>query len=410
MRMGTRVALALISTLLLIAPLSGCGKKAEGPAGAAKLTVWMQMDPQERTRFEANLAAYKAKHPAVTIDIVPYNTEDLRQQFISAASGGGGPQIIFGPSDQVGPLSVTKLIKPLDQTLPAGFFDRFVPQALDTLDGHLWAAPDQVGNHLVLCYNRKLVPTPPTTHEEFLRIATEQTKGGVYGFTMNTMEPYWLAPFLAGFGGWVMDANHQPTLDTPAMQQALAYLADLKNKHKVMPAEATYENSHTLFQEGKAAMTVNGPWSWADYRKAGIDLGVAPLWTLPNGQRAMAMTASKGYSINANVKDSELPAVIDLIDFLTSPEAELRDAVALGTLPSNKAAWADPAIQGDPTLKASQEAYGFGRRMPVVPEMRVIWDTMRPEMQKTMSGREDPASAARTMQASAAKQIAAMKK
>lgn len=401
----------VIAASLVLAVLSGaCAPKKSAEGGAqVKLTVWMQMDPQERTRFEANLAAYRARHPEVTVDFVPYNTEDLRQQFISAASGGAGPQIIFGPSDQVGPLSVTKLIQPLDQVLPAGFFDRFVPQALDTLDGHLWAAPDQVGNHLVLCYNRKLVPTPPSTHEEFLRIAKDQTKDGGYGFTMNTMEPYWLAPFLAGFGGWVMDANHRPTLDSPAMQQALAYLADLKNAQGVMPREATYENSHTLFQEGKAAMIVNGPWSWADYRKAGIDLGVAPLWTLPSGQRAMAMTASKGYSINANVKPAELPAVIALIDFLTSPEAELRDAVALGTLPSHRTAWDDPAIQGDATLKASQEAYGFGRRMPVVPEMRVIWDTMRPEMQKVMSGRQKPAAAAKAMQLEATRQIAAMK-
>ncbi len=397
--------------LSLALSLSACApKKAEGPAGAVKLTVWMQMDPQERARFEANLAAYKTTHPNVTVDIVPYNTEDLRQQFISAASGGAGPQIIFGPSDQVGPLSVTKLIQPLDEALPKGFFDRFVPQALDTLDGHLWAAPDQVGNHLVLCYNKKLVPVPPVTHEDFLKIAKAQTKDGVYGFSMNTMEPYWLAPFLGGFGGWVMDENHQPTLDSPAMQQALAYLADLKNKQGVMPREATYENSHTLFTEGKAAMIVNGPWSWADYRKAGIDLGVAPLWTLPNGRRAMPMTASKGYSINTHVKASEMPAVIELIDYLTSPEAELRDAVALGTLPSHKDAWADPTIQGDPTLKASQEAYAFGRRMPVVPEMRVIWDTMRPEMQKAMSGGEDAATAAKTMQVEAARQIADMKK
>lgn len=397
--------------LSLALSLSACApKKAEGPAGAVKLTVWMQMDPQERARFEANLAAYKTTHPNVTVDIVPYNTEDLRQQFISAASGGAGPQIIFGPSDQVGPLSVTKLIRPLDEALPQGFFDRFVPQALDTLDGHLWAAPDQVGNHLVLCYNKKLVPVPPVTHEDFLKIAKAQTKDGVYGFSMNTMEPYWLAPFLGGFGGWVMDANHQPTLDSPAMQQALAYLADLKNKQGVMPREATYENSHTLFTEGKAAMIVNGPWSWADYRKAGIDLGVAPLWTLPNGRRAMPMTASKGYSINTNVTADELPAVIELIEFLTSPAAELRDATRLGLLPSHRDAWADAAIQGDPVLHVSQASIESGRRMPVVPEMRVLWDTMRPGMQQVMNGSRTPEAAAREMQAAAVQQIAGMKR
>lgn len=400
----------IAATLVLALSLGACAPKKSADAGSAKITVWMQMDPQERARFEKNLAAYQAKHPEVTVEFVPYDTENLRQQFISAASGGAGPQLIFGPSDQVGPLSVTKLIQPLDQVMPAGFFDRFVPQALDTLDGHLWSAPDQVGNHLVLCFNRKLIPQAPTTHEEFLQLAKAQSKGGAYGFAMNVMEPYWLAPFLAGFGGWVMDDAGQPTLDTPAMREALAYLADLKNAQGIMPRESNYENAHTLFQEGKAAMTVNGPWSWADYRKAGVDLGIAPLWTLPNGRRATPMTASKGYSINANVKSAELPAVIALVEFLTSPEAETLEAVELGVLPSHRDAWSSPAIQNDATLKASQEAYALGRRMPVVPEMRVIWDTMRPELQNVMSGARSPDQAAKDMQASALKQITAMRK
>ncbi|MFM7231173.1 MAG: extracellular solute-binding protein, partial [bacterium] len=160
---------------------------------------------------------------------------------------------------------------------------------------------------------------------------------------------------------------------------------------------------------GKVAMIVNGPWSWAGYREAGIDLGIAPLWALPNGQRASPMTASKGYSINVNVKKDELPAVIALVEHLTSPAATLREATRLGILPSHRDAWNDPAIQADPMLKGSQEGYAFGRRMPVRPEMRVLWDVMRPGLQSVMNGSLAPDAAARQMQAEAEKQIAGMK-
>ncbi len=388
--------------------LASCAPKK--PAGPKELVVWVQMDPEERKRLDANLADYGKTHPDVKLSAVSYDTENLRQQFQTAAAGGAGPQLIFGPSDQVGPLSLLQLIRPLDETLPKGFFDRFVPQALDTLSGHLWAAPDQVGNHLMLVYNKALVPTAPTTHAEFLKIAKAQTAGDHYGFAMNVAEPYWLAPFLAGFGGWVMDAQGAPSLDTPAMRSALAYLADLKNTQKVMPKESDYQNAETLFLDGKVAMIVNGPWSWSKYKKSGLDIGIAPLWTLPNGQRAQPMTAAKGYSINVNVKDDELPAVIELVTFLTSPEATKRDAVALGILPSHKDAWNDPAIQGDPVLKASQEGYATGRRMPVVPEMRVLWDVMRPGLQQVMNGSKKPDEAAKQMQADAVQQIAGMKK
>ena len=402
--LARRTALALTALLLL----SGCGGKS--PAGAPKkIVIWMQMDPEERTRFTKNVAAYEKSHPGVVIESVPYDTENLRQQYQTAAAGGAGPQLIFGPSDQVGPLSQLELIQPLDVALPKGYFDRFVPQSLDTLNGHLWAAPDQVGNHLMLVYNKKLVPTPPRTAAEFLDVAKKLTHGETYGFAMNVNEPYWLAPFLAGYGGWVMDASSQPTLDTQPMRDALAYLADLKNKQAIMPKESDYQIAETLFKEGKAGMIINGPWSWSSYRKAGIDLGVAPIWGLPNGKPGRPMTASKGYSINVNVKAAEMASVIDVISYLTSAPAELLDAVELGILPSDRTAWQDASIQNDPILKASQAGFDGGRRMPVVPEMRVIWDTMRPGLQQVMNGSKSPAAAAKEMQAAAVQQIAGMK-
>jgi len=206
-----------------------------------------------------------------------------------------------------------------------------------------------------------------------------------------------------------MDAEHRPTLDSPAMRKALAYLADLKNGQKLMPRESNYQNAHTLFQEGKAGMIINGPWSWADYRKSGIDIGIAPLWTLPGGGRATPMIASKGYSINVNCPQDDLARVIEFVTFCTSPAAELLAADTLGVLPSHKEAWTDARIQGDPILQASQRGFELGRRMPVVPEMRVLWDVMRPGLQAVMNGSKTPESAAREMQAAAEQQIAGMK-
>jgi len=403
------VAACLASSLF-----AGCGGSAK--PSAAKLVIWEQMDPEERARFEANLEAFKASHPGVTIEHLPFETEQLRTQYQTAVTGGSDtPDLVFGPSDQVGPLSLLKTIRPLDETMPAGFFDRFIPGSLDTLEGHIWAAPDQVGNHLVLVYNRKLVPEAPQDAAAFAALAKRLTRAGsggqpgAYGFAMNLTEPYWLAPFLGGFGGWVMDADHQPTLDSPAMVQALAYLRDLKEKQGVMPRESDYMGAETLFKEGRAAMIVNGPWSWSGYRKAGIDVGVAPIFRLPNGAWAQPMVASKGYSINVNVPKDKLPLVVELVTFLTSAEAQTRQAVALGMLPSHRDAYADPAIAGDPTLKASQVAFERGRRMPVVPEMRVIWDVMRPELQNVMNGAKTPEKAAKDMQANALQQIAAMR-
>ena len=113
-------------------------------------------------------------------------------------------------------------------------------------------------------------------------------------------------------------------------------------------------------------MIVNGPWSWAAYRKGGVDLGIAPLWVLPNGKHAMPMTASKG-AIRSRERAQTARRRDRLRHVLHVARAELRDAVALGVLPSHKDAWNAPEITSDPTLKISQDAFTMGRRMPVVP-------------------------------------------
>ena len=408
-------AAALVFALALTTAGCGGSSKAEKTAAANKLVIWEQMDPEERARLDLNLQAFKAAHPQVEIEHVPYDVEQLRTQFQTAASAGIGPDLIFGPSDQVGPLSLLKLILPLDETLPAGFFDRFIPAALDTLEGHVWAAPDQVGNHLVFLYDRKLVPVPPRTSGEFIAIAKRLTtkaagdKPGVYGFAMNTTEPYWLMPFLTAYGGWIMDANRVPTLDTPAMVKALTFLRGLASEG-IMPRESDYQIAETLFKEKQAAMVVNGPWSWSGYRKAGVDLGIAPIFMIDGADWARPMTASKGYSINVNVSKEKLPLVIELVTFLTSTESQVRSVRELGILPSAAAAYKDPSVAADPTLRASQEAFELGRRMPVVPEMRVLWDVMRPELQAVMNGAKTPEDAARAMQETAVRQIADMRK
>jgi maltose-binding protein MalE len=157
-------------------------------------------------------------------------------------------------------------------------------------------------------------------------------------------------------------------------------------------------------------MIVNGPWSWSAYRKAGVDLGIAPIFRLPGGRWAQPMVASKGYSISVNVTKEKLPLVTELLTFLTSPEAELRSVRELAILPSHRDAYRDSTLLLDPYLAVSIIAIERGRRMPVVPEMRVIWDAMRPEMQNVMNGVKTPAQAAKDMQKAALDQIANMKK
>lgn len=406
----------------LVVGLGACGggggsTSKDGRRGAAATTVviWEQMDPKEVTRFDKHLNAYMAAHPEIKIEHSHFNTEDLRSQFQNAANAGGGPDLVYGPSDQVGPFSILEIIRPLDTLIPAATLAQFHPAAFDTLDGHLWAIPDQIGNHLVLVYNKDLVPTAPADFaaliEEARKLTVDDNGDGSpdrYGLAFETNEPFWLIPFLTAYGGWVMDAQGQPTLGTPAMVKALRFLADLKNRAGIVPRECNYQLMDTLFKERKTPFIINGPWSWQDYIDSGINLGLAPIPPLePGGRWPAPMSAAKGYSINANVSPERLPAVLALLDYLTSPDV-VADFPDLLILPSRREILDSPRVTGNPLLSASRQAYEAGRRMPVTPQMRAIWDAMRPVQQSVMNGSLQPEAAAAQMQKDAVDKIAAM--
>jgi maltose-binding protein MalE len=399
-----------ISIVLVVA--NGCAKKGE-----KGIAIWEQMDPEEQKLLDVRIAAFQKSHPDVPVTRLHFETELLRTQFQTAALAGGGPALVFGPSDQIGPFSVMKLISPLDELFGPKYFSQFIEGSLDTLNGHIYAVPDQVGNHLALVYNKKFVKKAPATSDELISIAEKNTvdknRDGVperYGLVFNTTEPFWLVPFLGGFGGWVMDKNYNPTLDSPAMVKALAFVRDLRTKYHVMPKECDYQQAETLFKEGKAAMIINGPWSWGGYIAAGIDIGLTPIPKMSEtGLWPTPMVSSKGYSVNVNCPKNKLESVKQLVDFLVSTGNQIESATKIKMLPARRAAADSLIASGDPFLVNSLSQLKLGRRMPVVPEMRAIWDSMRPSYQNVLNNEIAPEQAARVMQKAAAEAIVKMK-
>jgi len=405
-------AAALLAALLPAA--AGCGRSDR----SRSVIVWEQMDPQEQVLFDEHVAQFRANHPefaGFSIERVHYRVEDLQTQFQTAALAFGGPNLVYGPSDKIGPYSIMGLLMPVDELLPAAELARFQPEALPTLEGKVWGLPDQVGNHLTLVANRALVDTIAADTDAWLeqlrRLTVDRDGDGKpdqYGLVFNLLEPFWLVPWLGGFGGVVMDDSGRPTLDTPAMAQALGFLAGLK-RERVVPLECDYPLADTIFKEGRAAYIINGPWSWQGYREAGLDIELAALPRVAGtGLWPAPFTSAKCYSINRYLDPATRDCTAALLSWLTGPEVQLNLARRLGVQPGDLTAAAAPELQTDPAMIASRDQIAKGRLMPIVPEMRAVWDAMRPFYQSVMNGELEPAAAAAAMQARAAETIEVM--
>ena len=398
------ILFTLLTALLLV---FGTGRRSDDT-----LVIWTQDNTPGRVLLDSLLQAYQRNHPDTKIIMTYYETEELRSNFIISALGGSGPDLVYGPADAVGPFHVMQIIRPLEPFFDEAYLQQFDEKARVWYKGHLYLLGDRIGNHLTLVYNKKLLPEPPQTTDELIEVGRQLTRDvdgdglmDYYALVWNFVEPFFFVPFLGGYGGWVMDDSARPTLNTPATVNACKLILKLRDLN-IIPRECDLNLADQLFKQQRAAMIINGPWSWSSYIEAGVDIGLARipkvsetgLWPTP-------MVSAKGYSINVNTKGKRLERTLDLLRYLLSEEVQLVTTRKLKTIPSHLKVRQHPDVLNDAILRKSMEQIEVGRLMPVAPEMRAIWDAMRPAYQMVLNGTLSPEAAAEKMQKDAEKLI-----
>jgi ABC-type glycerol-3-phosphate transport system substrate-binding protein len=399
----------LLRVFLAAALLAGaCSPPREA---ANRVVIWHQKAGAERTFFEQIVAEYNRANPGETIKAVYREGEELRDSFIIAAVAGQGPDLVFGPADNVAVFAGTKAIRPWSEVFGGEFFADFTEQGVVRWKGHPWLLADQTGNQLMLVYDRQAMASPPATLDDLIALGKELTVRDAqgttrYALTWNYSEPFFFIPFLTGFGGWIMDDAGRPTLDTPEMRAALQFVLDLRDKHGVMPRYEDYATANLMFLRRRAAMIIDGPWSWAGY---GVPersmLALLPLNTA-TGLRCRPMLAAKGYSLNVNTPSEKFGLIRRVVAHLTGPEVQLSMARKLFTTPTRRVVLEEPDFRENPVLQLALEQAKHSVPMPTAPQLRHIWDGIRGPYRRLVAGDLTPDEAARAMQKDAEERIA----
>ncbi|MBD3290340.1 extracellular solute-binding protein [candidate division KSB1 bacterium] len=394
---------------IVICILLACGRNEE-----KRIVVWHSMRPDATEILKEQLRIFGGRHPGWKFRELFYAPETARTNFIISAIGGSGPALFWGASDNIGPFVELEVIKPIEPYLTEAFLDSFITDPIPAntwYKNHLYQIADRVGNHLCLVYNKKYIQNPPKTMSKLIEMGKDLLENPdfeklEYALAWNYTEPFFAIPFIGGFGGWIMDENYQPTLNTPATVKAAKFIYDLANVEKIIPVESDYETANALFKDGLTAMIINGPWSWNTYLENGIDIGIARIPKIDEtGLWPTPIISPLGYSLNTNLTGEKLEIAVELLKFLTSTEVELVFTKAMATVPSRKEALEDPIVKNNDLLRNSITQIEVGRPMPVVTELRWIWDAMRPAYQGIFTGKYTPEQAANMMQELAVKLI-----
>lgn len=397
----------LISIILITAfALAACGTKV--PDGPMTITLWTKEGESDGgLAYVQSIAdAYTAEHPNVTFEVVNKDVETLREDFQTASLAGAAPDLLWTVSDHLGPFTSADLIQPVDKLVDLDQYVSSATAAVTSPDGQTWGVPISNGNHLMLLYNKSLVAAAPATTDELIaqgkefKAANPDKEYLVY----NQTEAFWFVPWLGGFDGKVFAADGvTPTLNTPEFIATMQFLHDIKWVDGIVPAEADYDTSDTLFKEGNAAMIINGDWSLGGYKEAlGDNLGVAPIPQVSaTGTYPAPYTSGVFFMIPKDLDADTLAVVVDFMNFATNKTNQLDMVTKLTRLPALKEALSDKLITEDPILSGSAAQMSYGTPMPTVTEMRCVWDAIKPELIAVYSDTEDAATAAANAQTAA---------
>ncbi len=372
--------------------------------GPITLTYWEEDNDAADVLLDELSAAFTAANPGITIERKHYSYNDLRNQFrAESLFAGEPPDLVRAPGEFTGPFGELQIVKALDEIFAPEFLDGFLSGALAgaTLRSRVWGLPDNFGGHLMLLYNKALVAQVPLDTDAWivqLRTLTDATTGQ-YGLVFDMTESYWLIPWLAGFGGWPLDAQDKPALATAEMVEALWFLVDLKMEHRVMPEGVDYQMAFDLFSQGKAAYVIDGAWNLDRYAGLGVEVGIAVFPRVSQTKLLPGPMATGRYWFIADGVDGlRLDAAARFVEFMTSAQTQEQWLAKMQRLPSSKEVLASPAVVSDPVFAPVAEQLRLARGVPPALEMTCVWRSMDAYFAKVMAGEMTADEAAPAMQ------------
>ena len=360
------------------------------------VVLWHAYNGDERVALEATAAAWNTAHPdqPLTLVAVPYDA--FADKLSSAIPRGNGPDLFIYPQDRIGDWAAAAVIEPLEFWVDDARADRFTEQSLGAMayHGSLWGLPMTVKS-LVLYYRTDLAAEPPKSTADLLALAAQLKARHVYALAYPSPDLYAHAMWLHGYGGRVMDDDGNLTIATPQATQAMTFARSLVAEG-VAPEDAQGPLIASMFNEGRAATVVSGPWFIPDIGK-GVPWKVT---TLPivseTGKPAAPFVTAEGILMSARAKDKD--AAFAVMDFLSGDASAVVRAKAGHQVVPNLHAYDDKELASDPTVGVFRAQLQHVVAMPNDPNMRRVWTPYRTALGEVLAGRDEPGASLNSLQ------------
>jgi arabinogalactan oligomer / maltooligosaccharide transport system substrate-binding protein len=372
------------------------GKKETDSKKPEKLVIWE--DQEKGIGTKDAIKKFEEKH-GIKVELKEIPMLDQQEKLRLDGPAKKGPDVITTPHDRIGPLAIEGLIAPIE--VSDDVTKLYTESSINALtyDGKLYGLPKSTETP-VFIYNKKQMTEAPESLDDVLAFSKGDKGGAEYGFLANWTDFYFANGILSGYGGYVFKDDNG-TLDPQdiglANEGAVEGLNYITSWYKdgLFPkgiiGEKAGQTIDGLFQEGKAASVMNGPWSFQGYKDAGIDIGVAPMPKLPNGEYVKTFIGVKGYNVSAFSENQEWAA--KLVEFITNEESAKTRYEKTAEIPPVVSLMEDPIIADNEAAKAVAVQSERGVPMPNIPEMAEVWAPGANALQLSATGKSEPKAA-----------------
>ncbi|MGR5287214.1 maltose ABC transporter substrate-binding protein [Vibrio maritimus] len=233
---------------------------------------------------------------------------------------------------------------------------------------------------LAMYYNKDLLNEEPKTFEEIIDFSKtfNNSRQKKYALLWNVQNYYESRMFFAMNGGYEFgDEGSNPQdlgIANEGAVKGLTAMLKLKEANSANSADLTDPQVRRgLFQEGKVATLIDGPWAEAGFKKSGINLGVTSIPTL-DGHHPRTFSTVRLAVVSAF---TEYPRASQLFaDFLSSEAMAEKRYEMTGAIPPVATVMQDIESSATSLTQAVINQGFHADAMPSIPEMGYIWQPM----------------------------------
>ena len=383
-----RTLVVALSIILAMSYLGGCRKSGRSD----KLVLAVRSGTYAEV-IKSCIPGFEEK-TGITCEVIEFSEDDLHTEiFNDSISNKGKYDIVMLDGSWVAEFISEGVLADLSAN---GYkLDDDIIPATTTIcinNGSTYLVP-YYGNVTVMLYNKTVAEAAGYTPDDFdsledimkfCKISAASGNGGfaVRGDTENNAVVDFL-PILRAFGGWVVDENNKPTVNTPEFKEALKYYILLLNTGSTLPKDELISS----IENSSEAVAVGWP-GWYNSENAvnsdyiafpgkvyddseNYNSNIYGIWTL-------------GIPSNCCNKES----AVELLTYLMDPEVQ-KSTIACGGVPCRYSCLTDPEILAEnPHLEVICSALENGIYRPVIQEWPRFYTILGDKMIKVINGQE----------------------